>query len=59
MSSMKREVLAKRFDEKWYEAVKKEELWIQSPNGYLLNAIFLKPLRNETNGYYLSRCYRK
>ncbi len=42
---MKREVLAKRFDEKWYNAVNKEELWIQSPNGYLLKAIFLKPLK--------------
>lgn len=41
---LKREVLAKRFDEKWYEAVNKETLWIQSDNGYLLNAIFLKPL---------------
>lgn len=41
---LKREVLAKRFDEKWYEAVEKETLWIQSKNGYLLNAIFLKPL---------------
>ena len=41
---MKREIVAKRFDEKWYELVRKEELWIHSPNGYLLNAIFLKPL---------------
>lgn len=41
---LKREVLANRFDEKWYEAVEKETLWIQSKNGYLLNAIFLKPL---------------
>lgn len=42
---MKREVLAKRFDQKWYDAVDKEELRIQSPNGYLLHAVFLKPLR--------------
>lgn len=42
---MKREILAKRFDEKWYNTVNKEELWIQSPNGYLLNAVFLKPLK--------------
>ena len=41
---MKREIVAKRFDEKWYELVRKEELWIHSPNGYLLNAIFFKPL---------------
>lgn len=44
---MKRETLAKRFDEKWYDMVKKEELWIQSPNGYLLNAVFLKPLQTK------------
>lgn len=42
---IEREVLAKRFDEKWYEAVTKEVLWIESPNDYLLNAIFLKPLK--------------
>ena len=41
---MKREIVAKRFDEKWYELVRKEVLWIHSSNGYLLNAIFLKPL---------------
>lgn len=44
---LKREVLAKRFDEKWYEAVNKETLWIHSENGYLLNAIFLKPLETK------------
>lgn len=42
---VEREVLAKRFDEKWYETVEKEVLWIQSPNEYLLHAIFLKPLK--------------
>ncbi|WP_438317859.1 alpha/beta hydrolase [Sporosarcina sp. FA9] len=41
---MKREILAKRFDEKWYEHVKKVEMWIDSPNGYRLRAVFLKPL---------------
>lgn len=41
---LEREVLAKRFDEKWYETVRKEELWIASPNGYPLKAVFLKPL---------------
>lgn len=40
----KREILAKRFDEKWYDTVEKEGLWIHSPNDYLLNAVFLKPL---------------
>ena len=53
---MKREILAKRFDEKWYDTVRKEEMWIDSPNGYLLKAVFLKPLRHETNSYYLPRC---
>lgn len=40
---MKREVLAKRFDEKWYETVSKEQLLIDSPNGYKLNTVFFKP----------------
>ncbi len=44
---MKREILAKRFDEKWYETVRKEGLWIHSPNGYLLNTVFLKPLNTK------------
>ncbi|WP_342512501.1 alpha/beta fold hydrolase [Sporosarcina sp. FSL K6-1522] len=41
---MKREILAKRFDEHWYETVRKEDMWIDSPNGYRLRAVFLKPL---------------
>lgn len=41
---LRRETLAKRFDEKWYENVKKEILWVESQNGYLLNAVFLQPL---------------
>ena len=41
---LEREILAKRFDEKWYETVRKEDMWIDSPNGYLLKAVFLKPL---------------
>ncbi|WP_210469354.1 alpha/beta hydrolase [Sporosarcina sp. 6E9] len=44
---MKREILAKRFDEKWYETVRKEGLWIHSPNDYLLNTVFLKPLNTK------------
>lgn len=44
---MQREVVSKRFDEKWYEMVRKEELWINSPNDYLLKAVFLKPLATE------------
>ncbi|MBB4823836.1 fermentation-respiration switch protein FrsA (DUF1100 family) [Sporosarcina luteola] len=41
---LKREVLAKRFDEQWYETVRKKDLWVDSPNGYPLRAVFLKPL---------------
>lgn len=44
---LEREIVAKRFDEKWYETVCKEELWIDSPNGYRLKAIFLKPLQTD------------
>jgi fermentation-respiration switch protein FrsA (DUF1100 family) len=44
---MEREILAKRFDEKWYETVRKDGLWIHSPNDYLLNTVFLKPLNTE------------
>ena len=28
----------------WYETVRKDDIWIDSPNGYLLRAVFLKPL---------------
>lgn len=41
---LKRETLAKRFDEKWFEAIPKETLWIESTNGYQLRAIYLTPL---------------
>lgn len=41
---MKREILSKRFDEHWYETVRKDDMWIDSPNGYRLKAVFLKPL---------------
>lgn len=41
---LEREILAKRFDQHWYETVRKEEMWIESPNGYRLKAVFLKPL---------------
>lgn len=44
---MEREILAKRFDEKWYETVRKDGLWIHSPNDYLLNTVFLKPLNTK------------
>ncbi|WP_205407211.1 alpha/beta hydrolase [Sporosarcina sp. PTS2304] len=41
---LQREMLAKRFDNQWFETVRKENLWIPSPNGYNLRAIFLRPL---------------
>ncbi|MBD8031922.1 MULTISPECIES: alpha/beta hydrolase [Solibacillus] len=42
-----REITAKRFDEAWYDGCSKEILTINSPNGYTISGIFLKPL--ETN----------
>ena len=41
---VKREIIAKRFDEHWYETVRKEDFWVDSPNGYPLRAVFLQPL---------------
>ena len=41
---LEREIISKRFDEHWYEKVRKDDMWIKSPNGYLLKAVFLKPL---------------
>lgn len=41
---LQRETLAKRFDRHWFETVRKEFIWIASPNGYQLRAIFLQPL---------------
>lgn len=41
---LEREIISKRFDEHWYETVRKDDMWIESPNGYLLKAVFLKPL---------------
>ncbi|MDN4607348.1 alpha/beta hydrolase [Sporosarcina highlanderae] len=41
---VKREIIAKRFDEQWYETVQKENFWVDSPNGYQLRAVFLRPL---------------
>lgn len=69
---LKREVLAKRFDEKWFESVQQETLWVESKNGYLLNAIFLKPLEtkntviichgvteNKVNSFRFARLFEK
>lgn len=44
-----REITAKRFDEVWFNTVRKTEKWIDSPNGYPIKAIFLEPL--ETNNF--------
>lgn len=41
---IKREIIAKRFDEQWYQTVRKEDFWVHSPNGYPLRAVFLQPL---------------
>ncbi|WJY28650.1 MULTISPECIES: alpha/beta hydrolase [Sporosarcina] len=41
---LKRETIARRFDGHWYETVPKAVMKIQSPNGYLLHAVYLKPL---------------
>lgn len=41
---LEREIITKRFDEHWYETVSKDNIWVKSPNGYLLKAVFLKPL---------------
>ncbi|KXH80070.1 alpha/beta hydrolase [Sporosarcina sp. HYO08] len=41
---LKREIGAKRFDQQWYELVRKEHMWVESPNGYRLKAVFLQPL---------------
>ncbi|PIC65547.1 hypothetical protein CSV79_00265 [Sporosarcina sp. P13] len=41
---LQREMLAKRFDSQWFETVRKDDMWIPSPNGYNLRAIFLRPL---------------
>uniref|UniRef100_UPI00403F15B2 alpha/beta hydrolase n=1 Tax=Sporosarcina sp. FSL W8-0480 TaxID=2954701 RepID=UPI00403F15B2 len=41
---LKREIIAKRFDQQWYETVRKENFWVNSPNGYKLRAVYLQPL---------------
>lgn len=38
-----RELKANRFDENWFNRVKKDEFSIDSPNGYLIKGIFLQP----------------
>ncbi|MCH7321140.1 alpha/beta hydrolase [Solibacillus sp. MA9] len=44
---LEREISSKRFDEVWYEGCPKEILSIESPNGYMIRGIFLKPLETK------------
>ena len=44
---LERETTAKRFDEVWYEGCPKEVLNIESPNGYSISGIYLKPLETK------------
>ena len=39
-----RETKAKRFDQKWFEQCPKKYLLVESPNGYPIKGIYLKPL---------------
>lgn len=41
---VERETKAKRFDQQWFDHCPKEILTIESPNGYEVKGIFLKPL---------------
>lgn len=38
-----RELKARRFDENWYNNCRKQELTIDSPNGYPIKGVFLQP----------------
>ena len=42
-----RELKAQRFDQNWFNQCPKEELSIDSPNGYPIKGIFLKPLETK------------
>lgn len=42
-----RELKAQRFDEAWFHNCPKEELSIDSPNGYPIKGIFFKPLQTQ------------
>lgn len=44
---LEREKTSQRFDEVWYEGCPKEILTIQSPNGYFVRGVFLKPLETK------------
>ena len=42
-----RELKSQRFDENWFNQCQKEELSIDSPNGYTIKGIFLQPLETK------------
>lgn len=42
-----RELKANRFDENWYNNCKKEQLTIDSPNGYNIKGVLLQPLETK------------
>ena len=44
---LEREISSKRFDEAWYKSCPKEILAVESPNGYTISGIFLKPLETK------------
>lgn len=44
---LERETIAKRFDEAWYNKYKDTELTIESPNGYTISGVVLKPLETK------------
>ena len=44
---LERETIAKRFDEAWYNKYKDTELTIESPNGYTISGVVLKPLETD------------
>lgn len=48
---LNREISEKRLDQAWYDAIKKEEVWIDSKNGYQLKSIFIQP--HDTKNYVI------
>lgn len=48
---LNREISEKRLDQAWYDAIKKEEVWIESKNGYQLKSIFIQP--HDTKNYVI------
>lgn len=48
---LNREISEKRLDQAWYDAINKEEVWIDSKNGYQLKSIFIQP--HDTKNYVI------